>query len=114
MKYSKRRLKILAEELTQWIKDDENFWVNSFAVEKGITIIKFKELVDSDETLSDAYKLAKDTQECKIIDMGMKKSGNATFISFILKNVHGWKTNPDTIPEGDEKVPMIQFVTKEE
>lgn len=82
----------LADKLLEFITPDNKvFWIKDFAIANKFPaeyLWKFAQLSDK---FNNAYKLAKDIQESKLVKLGLSKSANAAFVIFALKNVAGWR-----------------------
>ena len=115
MNYSKKQIDLLAEEMHEWTKNNINsIWINDFAIMKEIPAKILSEFAKRNKKFKEALTLVKDIHESRIVNKGLDKSTNATFIMFILKNIHGWKTNPDTTTADEEKIPEINLISKSE
>ena len=116
MNYSKKQIEKLADELIEWMNEkdekgnEKNWWINNFAIEKKIPVKEFRDLEKKNKKFKSALEYATEIQEAKIVEKGIGKQSNATFIMFILKNIHGWKTNPESVQE-EEKIPEINLVS---
>ena len=74
MKNKKLNAKKLAVELLEWISDEHNIFVKSFAHSKRILFEQLLELASTDTTFSDALKLAIEIQQVRIIEIILKKN----------------------------------------
>ena len=92
--YTDEYLDKLAKNLLMWIKEPDNYWLGKFAEDNGFSRSRLPEFAKRHEVFSSAYELAKQSQENKIVAMGMKAT-HPTFHIFTLKNVAGWRDKTD-------------------
>lgn len=90
MRYTESFVNDLAKKLLEWIEVPDNYWLGKFAQENKMHRNRFPELAKSHKVFGEAYALAKQAQENKIVEMAIK-SKNAAFHIFTLKNVADWR-----------------------
>jgi len=88
--YTDEYLDKLVIILLAWIKKPKNYWLGKFAEQQGFSRNRLAEFATRHDGFSAAYELAKQSQENKIVAMGMKAT-HPTFHIFTLKNVAGWR-----------------------
>jgi len=92
IKWTEKKALALGEELLEWMKKEENIWLNTFLVqEKGLYPQIISELSEKYDSLSEAIKKAKAIQEGKVVKNALTHNYNATMSIFLLKNNFGWK-----------------------
>jgi hypothetical protein len=81
----------LANELIEWLKEDENIWFERFLYEvRGLYPQIISEMGEKYNSFSEAIKRAKKIQESKIVDYAFKNDINTTMAIFVLKNTYNW------------------------
>ena len=93
-KYSKRWIENCGDELIEWIGKDGNLYIKKFLAEKFLNTSKIKKFKKENEYFNFCYENVRDRQESKFIELGKDGKAN-TFIIFLLKNIAGFKDNPD-------------------
>ena len=96
-KWTQEAIEAEAEALLEWFEDPNHFWLKDFAIERGYCSQKFSEFSAESEYFSDALKRAKEIQESRLVRMGFSKKFNPAMAVFALKNVAGWRDNPEQI-----------------
>lgn len=89
--YTDEVLAGLAAKLLDWINQEENFWLGSFAVEHGFPRERYSDFCERSVDFHYAYKIAKTVQEAKLVERGLNSRTSATMAIFALKNVAGWR-----------------------
>jgi hypothetical protein len=105
-KYSNEDIERFANEFLIWIKNDSNFWVKDFCLEKGIDPRLMSEWAKENEKFSEAYSLAKGYQESRIFKGSMQKTFDSGMSKFALVNNHGWIDKTETKVSGDAVNPL--------
>jgi DNA-packaging protein gp3 len=80
-----------ADALCEWFRDPNNLYFKSFALERGYCAQRLSEFAEKNEKFAEAYRRAKDWQECRLVQGGLCNIYNPTITKFILINCHGWK-----------------------
>lgn len=105
-KYTKEYLDKLADEFLEWLKVPDNYWFKSFAVERDLIFSELVENMDRSEKFSEAYRIAKQTQEERIVKGGIKGSFNTQISKFALANCHKWSERSETTISGSAENPL--------
>lgn len=111
-KYSTTDIERYANDLLLWIKDDSNFWLKDFCLEREIDPDFMAEWAKENEKFSGAYKLAKAYQESRIFKGAMLEAYNITMSKFALINNHGWADKQETRLSGDAANPLAFLLQK--
>lgn len=89
--YSNNEIDKIADEMFEWFKKDENnFWLKDFAIEKKIPRQYISLFAKKSDYFNWIYSLCKDIQESRVIKMGLNKKNNPAIAIMILKNNHHW------------------------
>ena len=101
-KWEDHELTALADEFLKWMEEDESrLWFRRFFTQKRIGRNTVKRLVDRHEYLAEIYELVKDIQEDRLVERGLNGKGNQVFVIMTLKNVAGWRSEPQETPDDD-------------
>ena len=111
-KYSAEDIDRFAEELLIWIKNESNFWIKDFCLEKGIDPRLMTEWAKESERFSESLSVAKSFQESRIFKGAMLDNFNSSMSKFALVNNHGWVDKNETKLSGDSVSPLA-FILKD-
>lgn len=111
-KYLTEDIEKFADELLIWIKNDSNFWIKDFCLEKGIDPRIMTEWAKENERFSESYSLAKSYQESRIFKGAMLNNFNTNMSKFALVNNHGWADKTETKVSGDAANPLAFLMQK--
>lgn len=99
-KYTVEVIEELADKLIEYFKDEEHYWLGSFASDNGMWRARLDEFAKENEYFSYALKQAKEIQESRIVRGAMLGKYNCSMAIFALKNVSGYRDMP---PEKEEE-----------
>lgn len=105
-KYSVEDIERFADDLLVWIKQEENYWLKDFCLEKDIDPDNMSIWARENEKFEEVYKLAKGYQESKIFKGSMNESFNCGMSKFALINCHGWVDKTESKLSGDQNSPL--------
>lgn len=105
-KYSTDDIERFAKDLILWAKNESNFWLKDFCLEREIDPDFMAEWAKENEKFSGAYKLAKAYQESRIFKGAMLETYNTAMSKFALVNNHGWADKQETRLSGDAANPL--------
>lgn len=111
-RYSTEDIERYADELLKWIKNESNFWVKDFCLERDIDPDFMAEWAKENQRFNGAYRLAKHFQESRIFKGSMLDQYNSAMSKFALTNNHGWTDKTETKLSGDAVSPL-SFILKE-
>ena len=81
-----------AKLLVEWMKKSpHNIYFRSFARERGYSSQRMYEWKEVNTVFAEAFEIAKDWQQSKLVDSGLFERTNPGFTKFILSAVHGMK-----------------------
>jgi hypothetical protein len=107
-----KEYKELADEMIEWFKEKDNIFLKNFSVMKGFPATSISKYARKNKYFKEKLSLAKDIQEGKLVQRGLKKEVNSNFAIFMLKNTAGWRDR--FADEKEEKnIPSIKLVLKE-
>ena len=87
--WTESEINILADELLDWIKQDDNFWIKDFCLMKNISRQGISNFKQRSEYFNYIYEMVQDHQESKLLHLGLSGS-NVSMIIFALKHNHKW------------------------
>jgi hypothetical protein len=107
-----KEFKELADEMIEWFKEKDNIYLKNFSVMKGFPATSISKYARKNKYFKEKLALAKDIQEGKLVQRGLKREVNSNFAIFMLKNTAGWRDRFTN--ENEEKTaPSIKLVLKE-
>lgn len=86
-KWPKNKITKLGEELVEWLKVPGNRWFGGFCAQKGFHRQRLPEFARENKKFNEYYEVAKQLQEEKLINLVIDNNTNASFITFLLKNI---------------------------
>ena len=92
-KYTERFLRQEGEELLEWLKQDNNFFLVGFCTDKSYSWEQFCKWARRSKHFSRTLKKAHDIQKDKIVKGMASGKMNSTACIFTLKNIAGWRDN---------------------
>lgn len=105
-KYSAEDVERFADDLLIWIKNEDNFWLKDFCLERDIDPDYMSIWARENEKFEGVYKLAKSYQESKIFKGAMHDTFNSSMSKFALMNCHGWADKSESKISGDQLSPL--------
>jgi hypothetical protein len=104
--YTKEYLDNLADEFSEWIKNEDNYWFKSFALDRDILPERLSEWARENDKFAKAYHLAKHKQEERIFKGATSGKFNAQMAKFGLANCHKWSERSETTISGNAENPL--------
>ena len=92
------------EALYYWIQDPNNYFITSFLNLRGLHHENIERFARENEKFRAAYRLAKQIQEQRLVELAVTRKGDGGFIKFILQNKAGWKEKNEI--SGDVNNPL--------
>jgi len=94
----------LAGKILAWFDDERHFWLADFATENMMPKQALSELASKFPVeFSEAYRIAKQKQESRLVTLGLKNKHNAMLTGLALKNVADWRDRVETEHSGTIK-----------
>jgi len=101
----------LTSQLKVWrLKDQEHYWLGSFALEAEISSNRIADLANSNEDFRRELELAKDRQKQWLVLGALNKQIDTTMAIFALKNVAGWRDRQEDKNNGKELNTHLTFI----
>lgn len=79
-----------AKLFREWLQKPDSLYFSSFAIERGYCLQRLTEFADRSIEFSETLRFAKDWQQCRLINCGLKNETNPGITKFVLINNHGW------------------------
>lgn len=95
---------IETKELYKWIEDKNNYFITGFLNLRGLHHENIERFARENEKFRAAYRLAKQIQEQRLVELAVTRKGDGGFIKFILQNKAGWKEKNEI--SGDVNNPL--------
>lgn len=81
----------LGNDLLDWMKADDNFWVKEYLIDNDINEKATNYLSHKYDSFLTLLERAFSIQEKKLVSNGLKNKWNNAMAIFVLKNKHGYK-----------------------
>ena len=81
----------LGNDLLDWMKADDNFWVKEYLINNDLNDTLTNYLSHKYDSFSSLVEKAFSIQEKKLVSNGLKNKWNNAMAIFVLKNKHGYK-----------------------
>ncbi len=94
-KYTEEQINEFAFDFMLWWDEQENVWFRDFCLERRIDPDLISEWAKKNEIWCEVYKFAKDMQESRLVNGGLKKKYAEGIVKSTLANCHGWKSNQE-------------------
>ena len=108
--WTKPKIKQVTEALKLWIDEPKNYYVISFCNEVGLLHSQLEDLASKDPEFAETYKIAKQVQEIRLVDLAVSRKGDGNFIKFVLANKAGWREKTEL--SGDSSNPLAIVLDK--
>lgn len=95
-----------ADALKEWMRVEENIWLNDFCLEQGLNPDLMSEWASRHARFAGAFLIAKRFQESKINKGALRNTYNSTMAKMNLTNHHGWSDKTETKVSGDAEHPF--------
>lgn len=93
-KYTVEVIEALADKLIKYFKDEEHYWLGSFASDNHLWLERLHEFSNENEYFKSALKEAKQIQTNRLVSGAMLGKYNCSMAIFALKNVSGYRDMP--------------------
>jgi hypothetical protein len=108
-KYTEEEINEFAFEFMEWWEDKENVWFKDFCLERKIDPDLIGQWAKTNEIWAEVHKYAKDMQESRLVNGGLKKVYSDPQVARTLAHCHGWKNNQEiTVNNGSTLASYIQ------
>ena len=105
-KYTEEFIDKEAEEFEKWMNKPDSLYYKKFAFERGYSYKRFSEFAEVNQRFADTYAKAKEWQEVRLAEGGMREEINPGFTKFVMYNVCGWADKAETKVSGDAANPL--------
>lgn len=95
--FTQESIEKYADLFSEWLQDPEHIWFKDFAIEKRINPDLLSKWAKENEKFNGIYKLAKEIQESRVINGGLRNKLNAGLVKFMLVAKHGWESETSII-----------------
>ncbi len=112
MKFTIQEIEAFADEFLIWLKNEENFWIKDFCLDKNINSDCMSEWCELSEKFRGAYLIGKQKQESKTYKGGLIGKFNSNIVKLALTNHHGWVEKHESKISGDAQNPLACIIEK--
>lgn len=109
-KYTPEFIENEALALIKWMGERDNVYFKRFALERGYLPDELSNFAKKNEVFALAYKMAKEWQECKLVEGGLFNKFNSNFVKFAMSNLCGWSDRQQVT--GDVANPLAFLMGK--
>lgn len=110
IKYTLEFIENEAIAFVKWFVKPENIYFKRFALERGYPPDELSNFAKKSEVFARAYRLAKEWQECKIVEGALFNNLNSNFAKFAMANLSGWSDKQQL--SGDATNPLAFLMQK--
>lgn len=109
-KYTPEFIEQEAYALVKWMGKNDNIYFKRFALERGYPPDELSRFAKKSEVFALALKMAREWQECKLVEGGLFNKLNANFVKFAMSNLCGWSDRQQVT--GDAANPLAFLMKK--
>ena len=106
VEWTDERIQEEADALLEWFGGDPfgaKLWLRDFAIERGYPAENLSRWAAGHDGFSQALKRAKDIQESRLVQAGLRSQLNPALVIFSLKNHHDWRDKSEVEHGGELK-----------
>ena len=108
--YTDEWIKEEAKLFREWLQKPDSLFFTTFATDRGYCIQRLTEFADRSKEFSEVLRYAKDWQQNRLVNGGLKNETNSSITKFVLANHHNY-TEKQQIT-GDSNSPVSFLMTK--
>jgi hypothetical protein len=90
--------------LEEWFENPKNFYLQTFATERGYTSKFYEKLAEKSPLFSQTLSRVREIQEARIVSSSLERKFDGNFAKFVLANRHGWREKTEL--SGDANSPL--------
>lgn len=111
-KYTPQEIERIADEMIRWFGVKKNLWLKDFSTAMMFNKENISYFEKNSKYFADCLAIAKQMQESKLVEMGIKKGAFAGAMPiFALKNVAGWRDRMD-VTSGNEPITAVEVTIR--
>jgi hypothetical protein len=111
LKYTQEFIEAEAEALEKWMKQPGSIYFKRFAFDRGYSQQRLSEFAESNQKFSETLVIAREWQEIRLAEGGLKGEFNAHFCKFVMNNACGWSDKPEV--KVSEESSLMALLIKE-
>lgn len=105
--YTDERIEEEARLLIEWMQLPESKYFKTFAISRGYVSQRLYEFAERNKVFAETWELAKEWQECRLVNLGLDNKVHFGMASRILAHAHGISERPIMIMQGAQRDPAI-------
>ncbi len=112
LEYDSEWLKNEARLFSEWMNRPHSVYFKSFCIERGYSPQRLSEFAQKSPEFAEVYKIAKEWQESKLVNLGLWNEINPTMTKFVLLNQHEWSSDDrpkDTSMTEERRKPLMDL-----
>lgn len=102
--YSDEWIQNEAQLFREWLEKPDSLFFTTFATDRGYCIQRLTEFADRSKVFSEVLKFAKDVQQNRLVNGGLKNETNSSITKFVLANHHNYTEKSQV--SGDASNPL--------
>jgi hypothetical protein len=110
-KYTQEFIEAEAEALEKWMQLPGSIYFKRFAFDRGYSQQRLSEFAEVNKRFAETLAMAREWQEIKLAEGGLRGEFNAHFCKFVMYNACGWSDKPEVKPS--EENSLIALLLKE-
>lgn len=95
-----------ADAFMEWMKLPDSLYTKRFAISRGYLPQRMYEWAKHNQKFREVLLYAKEWQEARLAEGGMKNELNSGFTRFVMSNVCGWSEKQSTEISGSAQSPL--------
>jgi hypothetical protein len=110
MKYTKEFIESEANALEEWMQKTDSIYFKRFAFDRGYSYQRLSEFAEQNKRFSETLLRAREWQEIRLAEGGLKNEFNSNFCKFVMYNACGWVDKQETKVSGDAVNPLAFII----
>jgi len=109
--YDNEFIEAEAAALEDWMHQPDSIYFKRFAFDRGYSQQRLSEFAEVNQRFSETLARAREWQEIRLAEGGLRNEFNSGFCKFVMGNACGWTDRTETKLSGDSVNPLA-FILK--
>jgi hypothetical protein len=106
-KYTQEFIEAEAHALEKWMQKPDSIYFKRFAFDRGYSQQRLSEFAEVNPKFSETMTRAREFQEIRLVEGGLKNEFNSNFCKFVMYNACGWVDKQETKVSGDASLSFV-------